>query len=309
MPMANGWLDAFSHCPIPDLGYATVNRTSITIPTECEMQGKHWVYGLLFSIAAINAASYLAATANKPSIRNFDFKHYFLTSPEFEYSQCPEGVKESCEGSTDTEYCPDGLSVSVTYIETPPNSPELAIVTGSSCFTGTAGPDINGIYTMQENGQVKEIPLPRIETPIPPLLGNQNWEFSWENDRLVEKHTDSSGRENPLLIRYQWKNGKFYVDSVEADPMHQTSYDCSKAKEEHEQVICYDPELAKLDIQLDAIYKKQLAKASPGQKGKLIKEQRQWITARNKKCTSPNWWIGCLEEQYTARISELESPQ
>jgi len=269
------------------------------------MQAKNLVCGIIFTW--VSGSSGFAAET--PSIRSFDFKHYFLTSPEFEYSECPENVKETCAGQTDTDYCPDGLSVSVSYVETPPNAPELAIVSGSSCFTGTGGPDIHDIYTMLENGQVKKITLPPVKKSTGALFGNRNYDLLWENGQLVEKHTDTSGRENPLTIRYLWKDKQFHVASVEAAPMYKTSYDCTKAKEEHEQAICYVPELAKLDVQLDAIYKERLAKSSASEKSELVEKQRDWIAARNKKCTIYKWWVECLQEEYTNRIATLESHQ
>jgi uncharacterized protein YecT (DUF1311 family) len=269
------------------------------------MQTKNLVCGIIFTL--IGGSSSFAA--DKPSIRSFDFKHYFLTSPEFEYSECPENVKEICAGRTDTDYCPDGLSISVSYVETAKNASELAIVNGSSCFTGTAGPDIHAIYAMLENGQVKKIELPQVKKPKGAVFGNVNYDLVWEDGRLAEKYSDSSGRENPLIIRYQWKEGRFHCTSVEAAPMYKTSYDCTKAKEEHEQAICYVPELAKLDVRLDAAYKKRLAKLSASEKNELIAAQRQWITARNKKCTIYKGWVACLQGEYTKRIATLESPQ
>ena len=264
---------------------------------------------MLVALVIANISPCLAEnTANKaPSIRNFDFKHYFLTSPDFEYSECPESVKEICKGSTNADYCPDGLSLSVSYLETPENAPQLAVINGSSCFTGTAGPDIHDIYTMLENGQIQKIDLPKVdEKSTGKLFGNQNYDVAWEDGQLIVKYTDTSGRENPLVVLYQWQNGQFHIATVKAAPMYKTSYDCWKAKEEHEQAICYVAELAALDVKMGALYQKLLSAVSGEQKNKLIIEQRKWIEERNKKCTIYKWWVDCLQGEYKKRIDELE---
>ncbi len=237
-----------------------------------------------------------------PTLRNFDFRHYFLTPPS-EFSSCPQ----TCKDNPDSSSCPDGLNFTVNYIDTAPGSPEYAIVNGSSCLTGTAGPDIHDIYTMQPDGTVKTISLP---TPAPKttgaLFGNTNYTVEWKNDELVETHSDTSGRPEPLVIHYQLKDGAFVISIIEAAPMYKTSYDCTTAKEEQDKAVCYVQELADLDIQMNTLYQAKLASATESEKASLAQSQQNWREHRNQECTIYKWWVDCLKTYYDKRIENLK---
>lgn len=79
---------------------------------------------------------------------------------------------------------------------------------------------------------------------------------------------------------------------------HGASFDCSKATTTVERMICADPEVSKLDVDLNVKYKAYLSKsANPD----LIRQrQHYWLNTRNS-CTN----FGCLKIRYHKRIAEL----
>lgn len=243
--------------------------------------------------------------AQSSEIRDFDFKDYLLRTEAFQ--DCPERVKEVCKNSSDANYCPSGLSIKVTYADLTGDQKEEAIVQGSSCNTGTAGPDIHSVYERTPQGKVRELSVPRADKRAEAVLfGNQNYDLTVSEGNLLAVHYDTSGRKNPLVIKYQWKNSSFQIESMEAAPTYKTSYDCSKAKAVHERAICSVEELAKLDLRLDELYRRTLKSLGKSQKQRLIQEQKEWIAARNRSCTIYKWWVECLHKTYQERISEFE---
>lgn len=78
------------------------------------------------------------------------------------------------------------------------------------------------------------------------------------------------------------------------------SFDCAKAENEIEKMICSNKNLSELDNKMSSQFKNALAEAKHA--SLLIKEQRQWIAERNK-CTGTS----CLEESYSHRIAQLSS--
>lgn len=78
------------------------------------------------------------------------------------------------------------------------------------------------------------------------------------------------------------------------------SFDCSKASNGQERMVCSDRDLAKLDVQLAQIYAKAREKASD--KESLKKEQLNWIKFSLRACSDKT----CLTEAYKRRISELQ---
>jgi len=89
------------------------------------------------------------------------------------------------------------------------------------------------------------------------------------------------------------------------------SFDCQKARSAVEKMVCADPELSKLDAQLEQTYQGALNtvasqvkanKTTADAPSKLVKEQKNWITYQRNICTD----AACLREVYQARIELLK---
>lgn len=258
----------------------------------------------IFCVTLVFVSGALSQAA--PSIRNFDFKNHLLQ--EEGYGECPKVVQESCKGSTDKDYCPNGISIGVTYLQLAGNPNEAAIVQGRSCYAGTGGPDIHSVFEMDRDGNVRELSLPTLEhSTYDGLFGNRNFKLISEQGKLRAEFYDDTDRETPLVILYRWAGDGLQVDSVKKAPMFKTSYDCSKAKAEHERAICHVKELADLDLKLDQLYKRSLKNAAGAAKNAVLQAQRKWIAQRNATCVIYKFWVECLKEAYEKRIGALTS--
>lgn len=252
----------------------------------------------LFPVHAVNKIS-------KSSIHNIDFKSYLLKTSEF--LECLVDGKDPCAGKSDTENCSPAITISVAYADLTGDQNGEAIVQGSSCMTGTAGPDIHKVYQIQPDGKVHELTIPGVDKKYyNVLLGNINYNLFAENGKLLATYTDTSDREKPLVIKYKWVEDQFRVESVEAAPTFRTSYDCTKTTADQERAVCYVKNLADLDIKLNDLYKKVLATTTESKKMNFVKEQRDWIAKRNKTCTIYKWWVDCLHKAYQTRIDALK---
>ena len=184
-----------------------------------------------------------------------------------------------------------------------------AIVVAMSCITGTAGPDVQTVLSRGANGTLIELNMSTVDTKIleANLFGPGSADLYAQGDLLVLKYTDSTGRENPLLVKYKWSGKQFEIAAVEKSKPFPTSYDCAKADENIERAICHVKSLADLDLQLGMLYKKLLGNLDPGGKTALRAEQRKWLAARNAACpVSDKWFVDCLESRYRKRMTELQ---
>jgi uncharacterized protein len=77
------------------------------------------------------------------------------------------------------------------------------------------------------------------------------------------------------------------------------SFDCAKASNGQEKLVCGDRELSKLDVDLSQAYAK--AREKTADKDKLKKEQLEWIKFSLRACSDKN----CLVGAYQKRLSEL----
>jgi uncharacterized protein YecT (DUF1311 family) len=86
------------------------------------------------------------------------------------------------------------------------------------------------------------------------------------------------------------------------------SFDCSKASSQVEELLCSDPELAALDVELARLYKAVSAQTT-GQKLKTLRTyQRGWIKGRNDCWKAVGAGArACVEASYRDRIRELRS--
>jgi uncharacterized protein YecT (DUF1311 family) len=191
---------------------------------------------------------------------------------------------------------------------------QQALVIASTCMTGTAGPDIHGVYKRDAEGKVVKLPFHHAEgDPFfsssgwkIPVFGNANYSLAAENGELVARWRDSSDRESPLVVWYKWDGNEFIMDRMKVDGPFPTSYDCAKATKELDRAICYSPGVAALDVQLGQVYRTVLQQLAPDKKQELQHDQREWLARREKECTIYKWWVDCLTDLYTKRIAELK---
>ena len=185
---------------------------------------------------------------------------------------------------------------------------DQTIVVASTCMTGTAGPDVHSVFTRDQKGELKEL---EFETPdlhkYPVLFGNTNSAFRLEGDLLVDAYHDTSGRDDPLVIKYKWdsEKQKFVAVQIDAAKPYTTSYDCAKAADTA-LAICFVESLADLDVELAKVYKTYLHTLDAESRKRAVEDERHWIAERDRSCGIYKWWVECLEESYKKRIAELQ---
>lgn len=79
------------------------------------------------------------------------------------------------------------------------------------------------------------------------------------------------------------------------------SFDCAKATQEAEKLVCASPELSALDHELQIAYMAALAHVERDSVAALKKEQRNWIRYVRNVCPDS----GCLHDAYASRITLL----
>ncbi len=80
------------------------------------------------------------------------------------------------------------------------------------------------------------------------------------------------------------------------------SFDCGLSARAVEKAICSDPDLTRLDRQIDDAYRAALAKLDRKGVSRLQKEQRNFIAKRNKSFGDPNYQ---LKRELEARLAAL----
>jgi len=70
----------------------------------------------------------------------------------------------------------------------------------------------------------------------------------------------------------------------------QPSFDCAKAVQPIEHIICADADLTSWDGRLGASFKKRAARLDPVFRAALLKNQNDWLKLRNYKCDIPTTW-------------------
>lgn len=226
-------------------------------------------------------------------------------------------IKSAINSQSDVEECDSLDQIHIDHLEYHDffsDGQQQAVVVASTCMTGTAGPDIHGVYKRDANGKVVELPFRHAEgdpffnssgSKIP-VFGNRNYGLTVENGELVARWKDSSDREAPWAVWYKWNGKEFVMDHMKVEGPFPTSYDCTKATKELDRAICYSPSVAALDVQLGQAYRAALQQLPPDKKQELQGQQREWLARREKQCTIYKWWVDCLTNLYTKRIAELK---
>ena len=90
-----------------------------------------------------------------------------------------------------------------------------------------------------------------------------------------------------------------------ASPIFKTSFDCAEARASIEKLICRDPQLAQMDIELTRLYRLALSdEHSVPRPDKIMIDQQFWIEDRNQ-CASEPAPKACTIQRYAERAHEL----
>jgi uncharacterized protein len=88
-------------------------------------------------------------------------------------------------------------------------------------------------------------------------------------------------------------------------PIYRTSFDCGEAKASIEKLICHDPQLAQMDIELERLYLLVLTDDhSVPPRNKVEIDQQFWIDTRNQ-CASGTEAKACTVRSYAERAHQL----
>jgi hypothetical protein len=183
-----------------------------------------------------------------------------------------------------------------------------AVVVASTCATGTAGPDVHSVLSRQPDGSLTELKIPATtDKQYAVLMGRVFAELSVANGLLVQTFHDTSGRKDPLVIKYRWnvKGKQFETAEVKLPPRYKTSFDCDQAAAGIEAAICYSQDLALLDVRVDQLYHGWFDRLNDADREILRKEQREWLRKRNLICEADWEVVGCLRTVYGFRALEL----
>jgi uncharacterized protein YecT (DUF1311 family) len=82
------------------------------------------------------------------------------------------------------------------------------------------------------------------------------------------------------------------------------TFNCKNARLAVEKAICSDPELARLDREIDDAYKAVLAKLDRRGVARLKREQREFIVVRNKRFGRPSYQI---KREMERRLEDLRA--
>jgi len=88
---------------------------------------------------------------------------------------------------------------------------------------------------------------------------------------------------------------------------HQPSFDCHKAKQWSDMMVCGNPNLADLDVKVDKAYKKAQRSLPPQNAAQVREVQQAWLRGR-EKCQQDPDPIKCLDDYYQRRIKEIVQP-
>ncbi|URM26250.1 MliC family protein [Pseudomonas frederiksbergensis] len=95
------------------------------------------------------------------------------------------------------------------------------------------------------------------------------------------------------------------ANAAPVSPIIQTSFDCAMARASVEKLICRDPQLTQMDIELTRLYRLALTDDhSVPRPDKVMIDQQFWIDARNQ-CASTSEVKACTIRSYAERAHQL----
>lgn len=219
--------------------------------------------------------------------------------------------------SKDSGCDPDSISIgSIERFDFLGDGIGQVVVVASSCNTGTAGADVHAVFARQPDQSLAELKIhdpitapsdyPREKMGV--LLGRVFYDLAASNGLLVETFHDTSGRTDPLVIKFRWNAAQkeFQPFSIKAAQPYHTSFDCTKAKTDIEDAVCYLQNVAFLDVRVADTYAQLQDQLEGNDADQLIREQKEWLAKRDVIC-APDWDIsGCVGILYQARLLELQ---
>lgn len=100
-----------------------------------------------------------------------------------------------------------------------------------------------------------------------------------------------------MYTRIKWMT--MALSLIAANYACAASFDCVKAATKVEMMICTDPDISRLDEEMDTVFREWYGYADDT--FELRRQQRKWLKERNK-CTN----IACLKQVYNMRISDFK---
>lgn len=246
--------------------------------------------------ASANFAPAVLARGAEQTIKTFDFTRYLN-------SKYPECVRERGHRNAVNV-------LSLSFYDFTHDGSEEAMLIGSSCRTGTAGPDIHSVYRLNMSGRIQELKIRQAQSfkghPLyGDLVGNRNYVFAVQNGLLCEVFTDDSGRERPLTVCYKLVGDQFVLDHVERGPVYPTSFNCTTVDVPWAKAVCGNRDLAAADRQMLEVYQ-ELLQRRPDVKPQLEAKQSAWRASLD--AVKPTKGFGeYLQEMYADRIAELRA--
>jgi uncharacterized protein YecT (DUF1311 family) len=96
------------------------------------------------------------------------------------------------------------------------------------------------------------------------------------------------------------------VSSATEPQYFPAGFNCKKAKSKIEIIICSDENLAAADVELNTQFKKIMSILRTADGKQLKKDQRDWLKARDRWCTSSGDMSGCIRDAYEQRARLFE---
>jgi hypothetical protein len=109
------------------------------------------------------------------------------------------------------------------YADVDNDGVEEVIIVGSSCYSGTGGPDIFSVYKAGPDGKLIDIsPSMMIREfkgkAIFPKEGNWIVSLDFKNGHLIRTHSDSHCGNGSISLYFKWKNDQFELVRVVKSP-------------------------------------------------------------------------------------------
>lgn len=81
--------------------------------------------------------------------------------------------------------------------------------------------------------------------------------------------------------------------------------DCARATTPTNKTVCHEPDLAKMDAELNQLYSELRPQLTVRARGELLAQQRAWLAGRNRDCATGV--AVCLRTKYQSRIDWLQA--
>lgn len=94
-------------------------------------------------------------------------------------------------------------------------------------------------------------------------------------------------------------------------------FPCGHARSGSERLVCFNPDLAALDLNMTRMFRDRLDHSSPPEQQALVKSQRAWLRQRDRECLPAPARAGdktgaeitaCLRKSYRDRLAVLGAP-